>query len=291
MTTFFQLVISGVTVGSIYALVAIGFTLVYRSSDIFNFAQGEFFMLGGMLTGVLILTAGIDPGLAGLIAIAATVAVGIALYALAIRPAQGADPVQLLIITIGASILVKGIVSATLGKDFVRVPNFVSPEILNFGGVIIQTQAIVVVASTIVLFLALWLFLSRTIHGKAVSAVSANKMAARLVGINPGLMIGLCFAISALIGSVGGLIATPITLTSYDAGTMLAVKGFAAAMLGGMGNSLGPLIGGLIIGLLEAFGAGYISSTYKDAFALFVMLGVFAFRPQGLLGGHSVQRV
>lgn len=291
MTTFAQLLVSGITVGAIYALVAIGFTLVYRASDVFNLAQGEFFMLGGMIAGVMLVGNAGGPGLASISSIAVTVAAGIGLYIFCIRPAKTTNPVQLLIITIGASVLIRGLVSATLGKDFVRIPNFFSPEIVTVSGVVIQTQAMVVILGAAIIIGALWLFLSGTAVGKAIVAVASNDMASRLVGINPAVMICVCFGISALIGAIGGLIATPITMTSYDAGTMLAVKGFAAAMLGGMGTPAGPLFGGLMIGLLEAFGAGYLSSTYKDVFALVVMLLVFAFKPQGIFGGQNVQRV
>lgn len=291
MTTFFQLVVSGLTIGAIYALVAIGFTLIYRASDIFNFAQGEFFMLGGMVAGILVLNWDLGFALASVIAVASTIACGVLLYVMAIKPAKSAGPVQLLIITIGWSIFVRGVVSATLGKDFVTYPPFFDPRVFEISGVVIQTQALVIIIGMLVLSAALWLFLTRTMIGKSVTAVAANVIAAQLVGINPGFVVGMSFALSAAIGAVGGLIATPVTLTSYDAGTMLAVKGFAAAMLGGMGGAAGPLVGGLLIGLLESFGAGYISSTYKDAFALIILLAVFAVRPQGLFGGNTVQRV
>lgn len=291
LTTFLQLLVSGITVGSIYALVAIGFTLVYRASDIFNFAQGEYIMLGGMIAGVLMTTGGFGFALSSAVAIVVTVAIGLASYLLAIKPARSAAPVQILIITIGISVLLRGLASAMLGKDFIRIPNFISPEVLNFGGVVVQSQALLVVAGTAFMALVLWLFLTMSVLGKGVTAVSANPMAAKLVGINPTLIVALCFGISALIGAVGGLLATPITMTSYDAGTMLAIKGFAAAMLGGMSSAAGPLVGGILIGLLEAFGAGYLSSTYKDVLALVVLLGVLAFRPQGLFGSRSVQRV
>ncbi len=142
-----------------------------------------------------------------------------------------------------------------------------------------------------VIVLALWLFMTRTLTGKAIMATAANRLAARLVGINTGAMVALSFAVSAAIGAIGGILAAPITLTSYDVGTLLALKGFAAAMLGGMGNPLGAVVGGLTIGLLEAFGAGYISSSYKDAIAFIVILAVLFVMPQGLFGRARVERV
>ena len=127
--------------------------------------------------------------------------------------------------------------------------------------------------------------------GKALVATAANRLAARLVGINTAAIVGLAFAVSAAIGAIGGILMTPITLTSYDVGTLLALKGFAAAMLGGMGNPLGAVIGGLVVGLLEAFSAGYLSSAYKDAIAFLVILGVLFAMPQGLLGRAAIERV
>ena len=138
---------------------------------------------------------------------------------------------------------------------------------------------------------ALWAFMTMTLTGKALVATAANRLAARLVGINTAAIVGLAFAVSAAIGAFGGILMTPITLTSYDVGTLLALKGFAAAMLGGMGNPLGAVIGGLIVGLLEAFSAGYLSSSYKDAVAFLVILGVLFAMPQGLLGRAAIERV
>jgi branched-chain amino acid transport system permease protein len=139
--------------------------------------------------------------------------------------------------------------------------------------------------------LALWLLMSKTLVGKAIIATAANKSAAQLVGVNTGWIIALSFAASAAIGAIGGILATPITLTNYDVGTLLALKGFAAAMLGGMGSPIGAVAGGLIVGLLESFGAGYLSSAYKDAIAFVVILAVLFVMPQGLFGRASVERV
>ena len=137
----------------------------------------------------------------------------------------------------------------------------------------------------------LWAFLERTLLGKAVLATAANRLAARLVGVDTALVVGLSFAVSAAIGAFAGILVTPITLTSYDVGTLLALKGFAAAMLGGMGNPVGAVVGGLMVGLIEAFGAGLLSSQYKDAFAFLVILAVLFFMPAGLFGRQSVERV
>ncbi|ANW01155.1 branched-chain amino acid ABC transporter permease [Bradyrhizobium icense] len=290
MAEFFQFLMSGLTVGAVYALVALGFTLVYNASDVINFAQGEFVMLGGMVT-VFVAAAGVPLPLAALIAVVAAVAVGLLLYWLAIEPARGASAVTLIIITIGASILLRGAAQILFDKQFHKLPSFSGDAPVNLFGAAVQPQSFWVLGGTAVIVLLLYAFLERTLLGKAVLATAANRLAARLVGINTATVMALAFGGSAAIGAIAGILITPITLTSYDVGTLLALKGFAAAMLGGMGNPLGAVAGGLLLGLLEAFGAGYISSTYKDAFAFIVILVVLFAMPRGLFGRRVVERV
>jgi branched-chain amino acid transport system permease protein len=290
MSEFLQFAFSGLTVGAIYALVALGFTLIYNASDVLNFAQGEFVMLGGMVT-VFATAAGVPLPLAALMAVAVAVVVGLMLYYLAIAPARGASAVSLIIITIGASILMRGIASIVFDKNFHSLKPFAGDKPLIVGGAALLPQSIIVLIGAGVIVLLLWLFITRTLTGKAILATAANRLAARLVGINTDAVVALSFAVSAAIGAVGGILAAPITLTSYDAGTLLALKGIAAAMLGGMGNPLGAVVGGLSVGLLEAFGAGYISSSYKDAIGFIVILLVLFVMPQGLFGRGGVERV
>ena len=290
MAEFVQFLMSGLTVGAVYALVALGFTLVYNASDVVNFAQGEFVMLGGMVT-VFVTAAGVPLPLAAIIAVAATVGVGLLLYALAIAPARGASAVTLIIITIGASILLRGAAQIPFDKQFHKLPAFSGDVPIDVLGAAVQPQSFWVLGGTAVIVLVLHAIMEHTVLGKALRATAANRLAARLVGINITTVMALAFGGSAAIGAVAGILVTPITLTSYDAGTLLALKGFAAAMLGGMGNPLGAVAGGILLGLLEAFGAGYLSSTYKDAFAFIVILVVLVALPQGLFGRRSVERV
>ena len=290
MPEFVQFIVSGLTVGAVYALVALGFTLVYNASDVVNFAQGEFVMLGGMVT-VFASAAGVPLPLAALLAIVVSIIVGLLLYWLAIEPARDASPVTLIIITIGASILLRGAAQILFDKQFHKLPSISGDTPVNLLGAAIQPQSFWVLGGTAVIVILLYVFLERTVIGKAVLATAANKLAARLVGINTATVMALAFGGSAAIGAVAGVLVTPITLTSYDVGTMLALKGFAAAMLGGMGNPIGAVAGGLILGLLEALGVGYISSTYKDAFAFIVILLVLFAMPQGLFGRRTVERV
>lgn len=290
MSEFVQFLMSGLTVGAVYALVALGFTLVYTASDVVNFAQGEFVMLGGMVT-VFVAALGVPLPVAALIAVAAAVCVGLLLYWLAIAPSRGASPVTLIIITIGASILLRGAAQVLFDKQFHKLPSFSGDTPVNLLGAAVQPQSFWVIGGTALIVLLLYLFMERTVLGKAVRATAANRLAARLVGINTTTVMTLAFGGSAAIGAIGGILVTPITLTSYDVGTLLALKGFAAAMLGGMGNPLGAVMGGILLGLLESFGAGYLSSTYKDGFAFVVILVVLVALPQGLFGRRSVERV
>jgi branched-chain amino acid transport system permease protein len=290
MAEFFQFLASGLTVGAVYALVALGFTLIYNASDVVNFAQGEFVMLGGMVT-VFVTAAGVPLPLAAVIAVAVSVVVGLLLYWLAIEPARGASAVTLIIITIGASILLRGIAAIVFDKQFHKLPSFSGDAPINILGAAVQPQSFWVIGGAAVIVVLLYVFLEKTVLGKAVLATAANRLAARLVGINTATVVALAFGGSAAIGAIAGILITPITLTNYDVGTLLALKGFAAAMLGGMGNPLGAVAGGLLLGLLESFGAGYISSTYKDAFAFIVILLVLVAMPQGLFGRRIVERV
>ena len=290
MAEFLQFLTSGLTVGAVYALVALGFTLVYNASDVVNFAQGEFVMIGGMGT-VFLSAAGVPLPLAAVLAVAAAVVVGLLLHRLAIEPARGASAVTLIIITIGASIFLRGVAQVVFDKQFHQLPPVSGDAPVNLFGAAVQPQSFWVVGGAATIVLALTLFLERTVLGKAVRATAANRLAARLVGIDTAVVMALAFGVSAAIGAVAGVLVTPITLTSYDIGVLLALKGFAAAMLGGMGNPVGAVLGGLIVGLLEAFSAGYLSSNYKDAVAFLTILLVLLVAPQGLLGRAGTERV
>lgn len=290
MAELLQFVFSGLTVGAVYALVALGFTIIYNASDVVNFAQGEFVMIGGMST-VFLTAAGVPFAAAAIAAIVITAVVGLALNKLAIEPARGASVVSLIIITIGASIFLRGAAQLIFDKQFHRLPAFSGDTPIAVGGATILPQSLWVLAGAAAIFVGLWVFFSHSVFGKAILATANNRLAAQLVGINTRFIMAFSFALSAAIGAAAGVLITPITLTSYDVGTLLALKGFAAAMLGGMGNPLGALVGGLIVGLIEATWAGYISSDYKNAAAFLIILLVLFVMPHGLFGTKSVDRV
>ncbi|GLS33624.1 branched-chain amino acid transport system permease protein [Mesorhizobium albiziae] len=290
MTELLQYLVSGTTVGAAYALVALGFTIIYNASDVVNFAQGEFVMLGGMVT-FFAWQAGVPLPLAALLAIVAAAVIGVLLNKLAIERAGAAPVVSLIIITIGASIFLRGGAQLVFDKQLHRFPGFSGDEPMNVGGVTILPQGLWVVAVAVMVFVLLYVFFTRTLTGKAILATANNRVAAKLVGINTDYMMSLSFALSAAIGALAGILMTPISLTSYDLGVPFALKGFAAAMLGGMGVPVGALVGGLLLGLIEALTAGLVSSTYKDAVAFIVILVVLFWMPQGLFGRKSMERV
>jgi branched-chain amino acid transport system permease protein len=286
-----QYLITGLTVGSIYAMVAIGFNIIYNVTEIVNLAQGEFVVLGGLIMVFLHVAAGLPLILAFPLTIIAVTLVGMLLEQLAIRPIRQPSVLKLIIATIAGSIIIKGIAMFIWGKDPFDLPAFSGRIPIQFFGAVIQPQYFWVIGFLIVTVIALTFFFEKTIMGKAMSACADNPDAASLVGINVKRMILLSFALSAAIGAVAGITVTPISLMEYDRGAMLAIKGFGAVVLGGLGSFPGAILGGLIIGTIESFGAGLVSSGYKDAFALIVLLGVLFFRPSGLLGSVEISKI
>ena len=290
LAQFLQFLFSGITVGATYALAALGFTLIYNASNVINFAQGEFIMLGGMLA-VFFTMAGLPLPAALLLAILVPAIVGVLVEKLAIEPVKGAETVTLIIITIGASLVIRGLIQVWLGKETHSLPAFSGDTPIEVMGATLLPQSLWVLGVTALVVVALWYFFSRTLQGKAMLATSYNRLAAELVGINTGWVLFMSFAMSAALGALGGILITPITLTSYDVGIMLGLKGFVAAVVGGLGNGLGAVVGGLLVGILEAMGAGYISSAYKDAIPFVLILLILFFMPRGLFGGKSTERV
>jgi branched-chain amino acid transport system permease protein len=287
----FQYLITGITVGSIYAMVAVGFNIIYNVTEIINFAQGEFVMLGGLV----MVSLHVGMGLPLIAAFPATITivtlVGMLLDRLAISPIRRPTVLSLIIATIAASILLKGTAMFIWGKDPYDLPAFSGRDPINFLGAVIQPQYFWVIGFLILTVIVLTLFFEKTILGKAMSACADNPDAASLVGINVKQMILLSFALSAAIGAVAGIVVTPISLMEYDRGAMLAIKGFGAAVLGGLGSFPGAVIGGLIIGAIESLGAGLISSGYKDAFALIVLMFVLFYKPSGIFGDIEVSKI
>lgn len=287
MGDFFQFTLTGLTIGSIYAIVALGFVTIYSVTKVINLAQGEFVMLGG-LTMFTLSTSGLPYWLAFVITIGIVMVIGWLMELMLIRKAKGASPISLIILTIGASIFIRGIASMIWGKDQVRVEPFMDNSPISIAGATTTPQGIWVVVIMLLIVGFLYLLIDKTLIGKAFQACSVNPLAARLMGISPNRMSSLSFTMSAALGAIAGLAIAPIMFPAYDMGAMLGIKGFSAAILGGLGSAPGAVLGGLLIGLFESFGAGYISSGMKDAIAFSIILLLLLLRPSGILGERNV---
>lgn len=285
----FQLLLTGITIGSIYAMVAIGFNIIYNATDAMNFAQGEFVVVGGLSMIMFHETLGLNLFISFFISVALVTLVGIIFERLTISPLKNPPLVTVILITIAVSIILKGLAMLTWGKDSYPLEAFSSAEPIQIWGAAILPQALWVIGITLLVVLLLAYLFRFTMVGKALRACAINRDATKLMGINAKAMITLSFAISGAIGAVAGIIITPITLMEYDRGAALGIKGFSTAIVGGVGNSSGAVVAGLMIGILESFFAGFISSGYKDAFAFLIMLLVLFVRPGGLLGRYEVE--
>lgn len=290
----FQFLISGITVGSIYALIALGFVTIYNVTGIINFAQGEFAVYGAfaaitvfqkvrLLSGNVQLELGWPLPLAALFGVAVTMLLGLALYRLGIRTARNASVLSMIIITIGAAFVMRGLALLVWGTDPSRLPVFSEGPPFRVFGAILTRQSIWVMAVTVALLGLLYLFFNHTLVGKALRACSVNPNAARLMGINTHRMALLAFGLSATTTAIAGIVIVPATFMTYDRGLTLSLKGFVAAIVGGMSSPVGAVVGGLLLGTLEAFGAGLLSSGYKDGISFFVLFIVLAIRIGGLL--------
>jgi len=286
-----QYVLSGISTGAIYALIGIGFSIIYNATGIINFAQGEFVMLGGMFTLFFLETAKLPIWAAAPTAILASTVIGLLFERLAIRPLKHPTPINLVIITIGGSILIRGLSMLVWGKDTHSLPPFSGENPIHIYGATILPQHLWIICITAVIIVLNKFYFYHTISGKAMRACSYNRRAAGLVGIDVRRMVLFSFIISSGMGAVAGIIVAPLTMTAYDVGVMLGLKGFCAAILGGMSSGITTVVGGLILGVLESLGAGLISSGYKDAIAFIILLLILFVRPQGLFGKADSERV
>jgi len=286
-----QYLLSGLSTGAIYSLIGVGFAIIHNATGIINFAQGELVMLGGMFTLFFLTALNLPLLVAIILAIGATTLVGVVFERLAIRPMKNASPISLVIITIGGSILIRGIAMIVWGKDTHAIPTFSGNEPIHLDEATILPQHLWIFAVTIVVMICSKLYFNYTISGKAMRACAYNRRAAGLVGIDVRRMVLFSFAISSAMGSLAGIIIAPLTMTSYDVGIMLGLKGFCAAIIGGMSSGLGTILGGILLGILESLGAGLFSSGYKDAIAFIILLLILFVRPQGLFRKGETERV
>ncbi len=286
-----QYLFTGLTLGSIYALVALGFTMIYNATGIINLAQGEFVMLGALIMVFFTMVLKIPLLFGFVLAVMGVTLVGALFERLAIHPLKNASLLTLIMITLAGSILFRGVAMFLWGKDPYALPPFGDSKPVQFLGATLQAQIFWVLAITILVVFGSGFFFNRTLLGKAMTACAFNPLAAQLVGISVRKMVLFSFALSAAFGAIAGVIITPITLMEYDRGPLLALKGFAAVVLGGLGSAVGSVVAGFIIGVLESLGAGLISSGYKDAIALMVLLLILWVKPSGLFGSAEESKL
>ncbi|MFW5635297.1 MAG: branched-chain amino acid ABC transporter permease [Thermodesulfobacteriota bacterium] len=290
MQEVLQYLFSGLTNGAIYAVIAVGFSMLYSATDLINFAHGEFVMLGALVLVTLWGAWQVPLPIAFLLTAACVALTGLSFERFAIRTVRKPQPIVLVIITVGASIFLRGVAMILWGKDAYSLPPSSNQPPLELAGATLLIQSVWIIVISLLLVFGLHLFYRRTLTGKAMQATAISKRAAWITGIPAGFMVLLAFVMSTGMGAVAGMIIAPVTMCSYDMGTLLGLKGFCAAMLGGIGSLWGALIGGLLLGVLEALGVGLISSALKDGVAFILLLLILYFRPGGLIGAAESAR-
>ncbi len=286
-----QFLVAGITNGSIYALIALGYCLIQNATGIVNFAQGDFVMLGAMIMISLTQLFHVPVIPAFLLSMTATALVGMLLEQGPLRHSRNRDVLTLVMITVGASISLHGAAMLVWGKSAQTLPTIGGETPIIMFNAAVLPQSLWILGLSVLVLVLLYVFFHRTLLGKAVRAAADNPFGAALIGISVRKLVALAFALSGALGAMAGILITPITSMSYDAGLMLGLKGFAAAILGGYGSTLGAVVGGLLLGVLESLGAGFISSAYKDAFAFVILLLILFFKPAGLFGSTRVRRL
>lgn len=282
MSEFFQLLIAGLMIGSIYSLIGIGFTTIYNVTGIVNFAQGDFAMIGA-LSAIMFHTLGLPLWLAILLAVVLVGVLAAVIERVAIRPI-GTHVTRGIVATIGIGVVLQGAAILIWGTDAQPMPSFSGDRPLHLGSTTILPQTLWIFGTSAALMVLLYLFFQRTYLGKIMRACAINPFSAQLMGIRLGGMRTFSFFLSGIFGAIGGIIIAPIALTQYDSGIHLGINGFVACIIGGFGNPVGAAVGGLLLGVLEAMSSGFISSGFKDAIAFVLLLLFLSMRPGGLLG-------
>lgn len=287
----FQYLVAGITYGTIYAIVAIGFNIIYNTTGIINFAQGEFVMLGGMLGVTLHEFLPLPLAIVG--AVLATMVAGALIEMTFIRWLRRPSVLRMIVITIGLSIVLREFALLIWGTGVRALPYFTGDAVssLSVGGVHVSPQVLWVLGVSAVIVVMLNFFFSRTLLGRQMRACACNREAAQLCGIKAKNMVTLSFVLSAGIGGLAGCVISPITYVQYDSGGSLAIKGFTVAILGGLGNSMAAIAAGLLLGTLESFSIWVLPAAYKDVIAISILLVILFVRPSGLFGNAEAARL
>ncbi|MHB1654358.1 MAG: branched-chain amino acid ABC transporter permease [Desulfitobacteriaceae bacterium] len=284
MAIVIQLFGTGLAVGSIYALVALGVIVIYRAANVVNFAQGDFAMVAAFALAVSATAWHLSYWIAFLFAIIVMVILGILFELGVYYPLRNRSFLPVIISTIGASILFQNLALSLFGPQPLRVVSPFKMPVVDVLGAKIDPQYLLIIAITALLVLFQYFFFEKTLLGKKLQATAQDKETARLLGVPVNLMIAITFVYSAVLGGAAGVLVAPIFYVTTGMGVMISLKAFAACIVGGFGSITGAIIGGLGIGLIETFAAAYISAPYRDAFAFAVLVLVLLFRPQGIFG-------
>jgi branched-chain amino acid transport system permease protein len=285
-----QLAFTGLGIGAVYALVALGFVLIFRATNVVNFAQGEFSMVAAYMMVVFSVDLALPYWLSFLLALAGMAVLG-AIFNLGVYyPLRNRSFLPVIIATIGASIFLANTVLALYGPQPQVLEGWFDTPGIQLGPVYLDSQYLLIIGVTILLVIFQYWFFEHTLIGKKLQATSQDKEMAALLGIPVAGMIMLTFVYSALLGAVAGILVAPILFVSIQMGATIALKAFAATIIGGFGDVAGAIIGGLALGLIETFGAAYISVPYKDGFAFLVLVAFLVFRPQGIFGERVAEK-
>jgi len=287
---FLQYLMAGLTYGMIYAVVGMGFNIIYNATGIINFAQGEFVMLGGMTAVSLAAIVPLPLAIAG--AVLATMVVGALLEMAFIRWLSGPSVLRMIVITIGLSILIREAALLVWGQGVRALPYFTGNEVssLSVGGARMSPQVVWTLAVCAAMVVLITAFFRWTMTGKQMRACASDRTAAALCGLPTRNLVTLSFVLSAGMGALAGCVVSPITYTQYNVGTPLAIKGFTVAILGGLGSSLAAVTAGLVLGVIEAFTVSLVPSAYKDAVAVALLLVILFVRPTGLFAARVAYR-
>jgi len=286
-----QYLVAGLTYGTIYAVVGVGFNIIYNATGIINFAQGEFVMVGGMTAVTLHAFLPLPAAIAG--AVLVTMALGALVEVTFIRWLGRPSVLRMIVITIGVSILIREVALHVWGEQVRALPYFTGDEVtaLELGGVRVSPQVLWSLGTCLAIVAALWFFFRRTTLGREMRACAANRDAAALCGLSTRNLVTLSFVLSAGIGALAGCVVSPITYTSYSIGAGLALKGFTVAVLGGLGGSGAAVAAGFVVGILESASVAILPAAYKDAVAVAVLLAILFLRPSGLFGSREAERL
>jgi branched-chain amino acid transport system permease protein len=291
MLDFTQQLVSGLALGCVYGLIALGFVLIYKATEVVNFAQGELMMLGGFFAYTYISLLGLNYWLGFLLSVLTLGLVGMLIERVVIRPILGFPQFAIVMATIGLGFLLRSIVGMIWGTDDLQIETPFTNKVWRIGGLAIGLDKLSVIVATVILISILYVFFNKTRLGTAMRATSENMLAAYYMGIPVKRVVSLIWAISAMVACCAGVLLAPITFINSNVGLALGLKAFPAAVLGGFGSIPGALVGGIIIGVLEVLAGFYLAQGWKDVAPYLVLLIMLLLKPEGLFGALGKKKV